>query len=95
MFKTAAEAFEVNKGEYLIDDFEQRDISVIATELPVPLRLVETAVDRVLQVLEDLFSMSHLQEDDLKFVNQPEAAVLVNIGGERVVSRRFLADKFM
>nr|VZI26413.1 unnamed protein product [Spirometra erinaceieuropaei] len=46
--------------DYLPSDVEERDTSVIAIDLPVPLELVEVSNGCVLEILRDLSAASHV-----------------------------------
>ncbi|VDL95130.1 unnamed protein product [Schistocephalus solidus] len=57
------QTIDKDTGEDLPGDVEQRDASVIITELPVPLPFVEMADGRVVEILRNLSLAPHLLEE--------------------------------
>ncbi|VDL85883.1 unnamed protein product [Schistocephalus solidus] len=80
--KETVQTIEYDTGEDLPGDFEQRDASVIITELPVPLPLVEMDIGRVIEILRNLSLATRLMQECIEFCHQPEPTVLVDFRWE-------------
>ncbi|VDL98980.1 unnamed protein product [Schistocephalus solidus] len=82
-------------GEDLPGDVEQRDASLINTELPVPLPFVEMDDGRVFELVRNLPLAPHLLEECCEVCHQPGPTVLVDIWLDCVGSRCFTAGNLL
>ncbi|VDL98377.1 unnamed protein product [Schistocephalus solidus] len=85
----------MDTGEYISGDDEQRYASVIITELPVPLPLVEIDYGRVFEILRNLSLVPHLLEECCEFCHQPGPVMLVDFRWDCVGSRCFSAGNLL
>ncbi|VDL88032.1 unnamed protein product [Schistocephalus solidus] len=93
--RVEAGASTKDTGEYLTGDVEQRDASVIITELPVPLPILEMDDGRVFETLRNLSLVPHLLEECLEFCYQPGTTVLADFRWDYVGSRGFTAGNLL
>ncbi|VDL85600.1 unnamed protein product [Schistocephalus solidus] len=77
--KVTVQTIEVDKGEDLPGDVEQRDSLVVVTKLAVPLLLVEMDDGGVLEILRDLSLASDHLEEHCDLVHQLGATMLVDL----------------
>ncbi|VDM03563.1 unnamed protein product [Schistocephalus solidus] len=89
------QTIEKDTGEDLPGDVEQRDASVIITELPVPLPLVEMDDGRVFEILRNLYLVPHLLKECCEFRHQPGPNALVDFQRDCVGSRGFPAGNLL
>ncbi|VDL94744.1 unnamed protein product [Schistocephalus solidus] len=86
---------ENDTGEDLPGDVEQRDASVLITELPVPLPFVEMDDGRVFQILKNVSLAPHLLEECCEFCHQPGPTGLVDFRWDCIGSRCFTAGNLL
>ncbi|VDL88465.1 unnamed protein product [Schistocephalus solidus] len=78
---------EKDTGEDLPGDVEQRDASVVITELPVPFPLLEMDDAHVFEILRNFSMAPHLLDECCEFCRQPRPTVLMDFRWDRVGSR--------
>ncbi|VDL95652.1 unnamed protein product [Schistocephalus solidus] len=76
--KVTVQTIEKDMGDDLPGDVEQRNASVIITELPVPPPFVEMDDGRVFELLRNLSLAPHLLEECCEFCHQQGPTVLVD-----------------
>ncbi|VDL93005.1 unnamed protein product [Schistocephalus solidus] len=69
-YPVTVQTIKKDTGEDLPGDGEQRDSSVVITELPVPLPLVVKDDDRVFEIMRNLSMVPHLLEECCEFRHQ-------------------------
>ncbi|VDL90794.1 unnamed protein product [Schistocephalus solidus] len=86
---------EKDMDEDFPSDVEQRDPSVVVTELPVPLPLVEMDDVRVFEILRKLSLVPHLLEECCEFSHQPGPTVLADFRWDCTGSKCFPAGNLL
>ncbi|VDM06360.1 unnamed protein product [Schistocephalus solidus] len=89
------QTIEMDTGKDLPGAVEQRDASVIITELPVPLPFAEMDDGRVFEILRNLSLAPHLLEECCEFCHQPWPTMLVDFRWDCVGFRCFTAGNLL
>ncbi|BHF64066.1 hypothetical protein SprV_0200706400 [Sparganum proliferum] len=94
-FQMVVQAVGNNVNEDLPGDIQQGDASILVSELAITFLLIGVDDCGVLEILRDLFMMTHHLEERRQMIHELRATVLIHFNKDRVRSGRFSAGELL